>query len=119
QRRLIGARCEVAIERVVAQVGASADEPACERRPAVVEHLLERGLPVDERRLLAPEGVAIDQGAAVVLAVGRHAGISSSRGAGSVPVPFTPAYSSRQRARGRSNALLGLAPQGRGAAAFR
>ena len=52
ERLLIAARREMAVDRVVAEVGVPADEPARERRPAVVEHLLERLVPVDELRLL-------------------------------------------------------------------
>ena len=37
QRRLIGARGEMAVDGVVAEVGAAADEPARERRSAIVE----------------------------------------------------------------------------------
>ena len=55
QRLLGGARDEVAVDGVVAEVRRGADEPANERRLAVVEDLLERPAPIDELRLLGPE----------------------------------------------------------------
>ena len=72
QGRLLAPRREMAVERVVADVGRAADVPAGERRPAVIEHFLERRLPLDALRLLAPEGVTIAHGAAMHLCVTAH-----------------------------------------------
>src|SRR5262249_51641087 len=69
ERLLLAARREVAIDRVVAEIRASADEPSSEWRSCVVEHRRERRLPVDEGGLGSPEGVAIgDRPAMEVLA---------------------------------------------------
>ncbi len=59
ERLLVAARRQVAVDRVVAQVDAPADEPLGERRLRVIEHRRERRLPVDERSLAAPEGVTV------------------------------------------------------------
>jgi hypothetical protein len=72
QRLLVAARGEMTVDRVVADVGAAADEPLRERRPRVVEHRCERRLPVDQLRLVAPERVAILDGPAMELAVRCH-----------------------------------------------
>src|SRR5207247_3543028 len=72
ERLLVPARGQVAVERVVAEVGFSADEPSCEGRPAVVEHLHGRLLPVHELRLLRPETFLVLDGAPVEFAVSRH-----------------------------------------------
>ncbi|MCY1222413.1 hypothetical protein D9M72_345060 [compost metagenome] len=61
QRWLAGAGRQVAVDRVVAQVGEPADEPARKGRAAVVEHLAERGFPVDARRLFGPEPLGVGQ----------------------------------------------------------
>ena len=67
------------IDRVVAQVGLPADEPARERRMAVVADLVERPLPVDQRGLLAPEAVAVGDRASVELSVAGHHHLRVSR----------------------------------------
>src|SRR5207302_4880703 len=72
ERRLVGARREMAIDGVMAQVGAAADEPARKGRPAVIEHLRKRRLPVDQRRPFAPERIAIKQRAAIGFGVSAH-----------------------------------------------
>src|SRR5207248_2800396 len=72
ERLLVAARVQVPVERVVAEVGFSADEPAGERRPAVVEHFAGRPLPVHELRLLGPEALFVLDGPPVEFAVSRH-----------------------------------------------
>src|SRR5439155_14755519 len=72
QRRMIGACGEMPVDCVMAEIGATAYEPACERRPAVVEHAFERRVPIDERGLLAPEGLALVQRSMVCLGVCRQ-----------------------------------------------
>src|SRR5690606_26617813 len=52
---------EVTVDRVVAEIGRAADEPARERWLRIVEHALARSLPVHEPRLLGPEPLAIRQ----------------------------------------------------------
>jgi len=52
---LPAARREMAVYRVVAQIGEPADKPLRERRPAVVEDFPEWLVPVDELGLLRPE----------------------------------------------------------------
>jgi len=56
---LIAAHGKMPIHCVVAKIGGAAREPARERRPAVVEHLVEGSLPVDQMRLLRPERIAM------------------------------------------------------------
>src|SRR5258706_4233579 len=72
QRFLLPPRVEVPVERVVAEVGLAADEPAGERRPGIVEHLIERPVPVNELRLLGPEALPVLDRAPVEVPVGRH-----------------------------------------------
>ena len=72
QRWLVAPCDQVTIERVMAKIGTAADEPAREGRPAIVEHLRERRLPVDQRGALAPVGVAIGERARVAFPVGGH-----------------------------------------------
>jgi hypothetical protein len=69
ERFLIASRGEVAIDRVVAEVGFAADEPARERRAAVVEHRVERPVPVDQLRFFAPERFAVFDRTAVEIPV--------------------------------------------------
>ncbi len=71
QRVLRRSRREVPVHGVVAQVRAAAGEPARERCPARIADAVERVLPVDQRRLLGPERVAIGQRATVKVGVGR------------------------------------------------
>jgi hypothetical protein len=70
QRVLVRAGGQVAVHRVVAQVGLAAGKPLGERRLAVVAHLLVGLVPVDQLRLLGPEGVALFDRCAVELLVG-------------------------------------------------
>ena len=72
QRPLIAAHGEMAVDRVVAEIGEAADKPFREWRPAVVEHRLERLVPVHELRLLGPELLAAFDGLLVKLFVSRH-----------------------------------------------
>ena len=72
ERRLLGACREMAIDGVMAEVGAAADEPACKGRAAVIEHLRKGRLPIDQRRPLPPECVAIVQGSVMRLGVVGH-----------------------------------------------
>jgi len=60
------------VERVVAEVGLAADEPARERRPRIIEHLLVGPAPVDQLGLLGPERFAVLDRAPVELAIRRH-----------------------------------------------
>src|SRR5205085_3658611 len=64
---------------VVAQIGLATDEPARERRAAVVAHLLERPVPVHQARLLGPEAIAVAERAAVEVGVAGHGRASSLR----------------------------------------
>src|SRR6266853_1982523 len=77
----IPAHCQVPVDRVVAEVGFSSDEPSGERRPAVVEHFLGRLLPVHELRLLRPETFLVFDGSPMEFAVSRHRAHPSSSGA--------------------------------------
>ncbi len=72
QGRGVAQFVEVPVDGVVAEVGAAADEPLRERRPRMVQHLGERHMPVDERRLLAPERRRISDRSLVELLVARH-----------------------------------------------
>ena len=65
QRRLIGARSQMTVDRVVAEVGLTADEPLAKRRSGIVEHLLRRLVPVDQAGLLAPEAFHVVDGSLV------------------------------------------------------
>ncbi|VUM26484.1 hypothetical protein PGKDCPLP_04088 [Stenotrophomonas maltophilia] len=59
QCELVGALGQVAVDGVVAEIGFTTDEPAPERRVAVVEHLLRRFVPMDALGFLAPEGLRL------------------------------------------------------------
>ncbi|KAG1385024.1 hypothetical protein G6F59_017654 [Rhizopus arrhizus] len=59
QRKLVGALGQVPIDGVVAEIGFAADEPAPERRVAVIEHLLRRFVPMDALGFFAPEGLRL------------------------------------------------------------
>ena len=72
QRQLIAAFGEVAIHRVVAEVCRAADEPAPEGRLVVLQYLLGQDLPVDQLRLLGPEGFGFFDGTAVFGFVAGH-----------------------------------------------
>src|SRR5438477_11903458 len=61
----------MAVDRVVAEVGLAADEPARERRPRIVEHLLAGAMPVDQLRLLGPETFTVLDRAPVELTITR------------------------------------------------
>ena len=69
QRGPVGLGRQPAVDRVVAQVGRAADEPPRERRARVVEHALERRVPVDAAGLLGPERVSVVDRPAVDAAV--------------------------------------------------
>ena len=71
QGRLALARREMAVDSVVAEIGAATHEPAGEWRVAVVEYLRKRSLPVDQGRTLAPERIRVDKRAAMRRGVGR------------------------------------------------
>src|ERR1700761_7798508 len=62
----------MAVDRVMAQIGPAADEPARKRRIRAVEHHLERRFPMDAPRFVAPEVFRGFDGTAVELAVTGH-----------------------------------------------
>ncbi|MPM59419.1 hypothetical protein SDC9_106261 [bioreactor metagenome] len=72
QRVLVGTLGQMAVHRVVAQIGGATHEPARERRVAVVADLLGLGLPFDELGLFGPEGIAIFNRAAMEFRKTRH-----------------------------------------------
>src|SRR5438046_5292712 len=72
QRLLVAARRDVAVERVVAEAGFAADEPARKRWPRVIEDLAARLVPMDQLRLLSPETLAVLDRTAVEFGVARH-----------------------------------------------
>ncbi|MNT17557.1 hypothetical protein D3C72_1527090 [compost metagenome] len=76
QRRLVAPIGQVPVDGVVAQVGGAADEPARERRLAGVEDLLRGRVPVDQLRLLGPEGLGRVDGLAVELFIAAHRDLS-------------------------------------------
>src|SRR5690606_34029825 len=73
QRALVGPRRQVAIDRVVAQVGPATDEPLRERRVGVVADLFEGLLPIDQLRLFGPEAGAVAGRAVVDVGRAGHA----------------------------------------------
>ena len=77
QRQLVGPFGQVAVHRVVAQVGGAAGEPAPERRVVVLEDAFGRRVPVDGLGLFGPEGLRILDGTAIGLFVAHAA---TSRG---------------------------------------
>ena len=72
QRCLPGPCRKVTIDRVVAEVGRAAGEPAHEGGLAGVADRVERPLPVDERGLFGPEGVPLLERATVEFGEGGH-----------------------------------------------
>ena len=72
QRVLIAACGQMAVYRVVAQIGGATHKPARKRRVAVITNLLRRGFPVDELGLFGPKGVTIFDGATVKLCKAGH-----------------------------------------------
>ncbi|MNV88741.1 hypothetical protein D3C71_1829690 [compost metagenome] len=74
QRRLRGARQQMAVHGVVAQIGGAALKPLGKRRVAVVAHLLWRGMPVNQSGLLGPKGVTVVDGLAVEVGICGHCG---------------------------------------------
>jgi hypothetical protein len=72
QRGLVGTPLEMAIDRVVAQIGRPSGKPARKRRVAVVADLLRRGLPVNQLGLFGLKLIALLNGTAVKLSVARH-----------------------------------------------
>ena len=59
QGRLFRPRRQMAVHGVMAEIGQPADKPACKRRPAVIENLIEIALPADAAGLLAPETLRV------------------------------------------------------------
>jgi len=55
QGGLVRALRQMAVDRVMAQVGGGVDEPARERRMRIVEHARKRLLPFDQLRFFGPE----------------------------------------------------------------
>ena len=76
QRSLLRTGSQVAVDRVVAQVGRAPYKPPREGRIAVVAHLFRRGVPVDQSGLVCPESIAVVERLAVKISVGRHGGFS-------------------------------------------
>ncbi len=76
QRGLVGARREMPVDRVVADVRRAADEPAQQRRARRVEHPIERRVPVDRRGLGGPEAFRVVDAAAIDVVVERHRRVS-------------------------------------------
>ena len=72
QGDLVGPVFEVAVYRVVAQIGRPAFKPACKRRIAVIAYRLGWGLPLYALGLLGPEGVAVVDRATVKSLVVGH-----------------------------------------------
>jgi len=72
QRAVIGAFGGMAVHRIVAEIGLATREPLDERRLAVVTNGLRRRLPVNQLRLLAPEPIAIFDGATVKIRILTH-----------------------------------------------
>jgi hypothetical protein len=72
QRSLVGTVFQVAVDRVVTQIGGAADKPARKRRVAVVAHLLWRCLPVDGFGFISPKTLPVIYGAAVEICVCGH-----------------------------------------------
>ena len=72
KRRLVGAIFEMAIDRVVAQVGLATHKPARKRRIGMVTHRGVRGVPINELSLFGPKLISILDRSAVKIVVGRH-----------------------------------------------
>ena len=72
QSRLIGAVLEVAIDRVVAQIGLAAHKPFGKRRMAVVTNLLRCYGPIHQLGLLGPKGVTVIDRACVKVSKAGH-----------------------------------------------
>ena len=72
QRRLVGSGGQVAIDRVVAQVGGAAHKPAGKWRIAVVADLLGWCVPVNQGRLFSPKAITVFDGTAVKVGVACH-----------------------------------------------
>src|SRR2546426_7472326 len=112
QGLLVAARRDVAVERVVAEVGFAADEPARKRWPRVIEDRAARLLPMDQLRLLSPETLAVLDRTAVEVGVARHP--SPPCAASVKPYPgFLPLNRSTIRNR-RCATSPARAPRGRG-----
>jgi hypothetical protein len=75
ERLLVRPRRQVPVDRVVAEIGLAAHEPAPERRIRVLEDLREGLVPVDELRLRGPEAVRIVDGILIEIAIRRHRAI--------------------------------------------
>jgi hypothetical protein len=69
KRSLVGTVLEVAVHRVVAQIGGAAHKPARKWRVAVVTHLLRRCFPVDGLGFFSPKTVTVVNGSAIEICV--------------------------------------------------
>jgi len=69
---VVAAPRDVAVERVVAEVGLAADEPFRERRPGIVEDFGKSLAPMHQLRFFGPEAFAIVERTPVEIAVSRH-----------------------------------------------
>ncbi len=78
QKALVWISTEVDQTRTYTYRELAADEPARKRRLRVVQHLLERPLPVDESRLLGPEAFAVLERTSMEVAVGHPASLRRS-----------------------------------------
>ena len=76
QRILVRALTQMAVHRVVAQIGLAASEPMGKRRMAVVTDLVKRFVPVDQAGLLSPKPVTVFNGTAVKFCIRGHGGLS-------------------------------------------
>src|SRR6201999_650385 len=72
ERLLLRTIGEMAVDRVMAQVGPAAREPARKRRVRAVEHGIEWGMPMNARGFVAPEFVGRFDRTAVEFAVAGH-----------------------------------------------
>ncbi|MGF6800529.1 hypothetical protein OKW48_003961 [Paraburkholderia youngii] len=82
QRVLLCALGQMAVDRVMTEVRAAADEPAREWRLRAVEHSAEWRVPVNTLGFFAPEGFGVFDRAAVEIAVAGHRRRSSCGGSG-------------------------------------
>ena len=77
QGGLVGPLGQVAVHRVVAQIGGSTDKPLGKWGMAVIANLLRRYLPVNQLRLLCPKRFGIGDGAVMELRIACHDGLRS------------------------------------------
>ena len=76
QRVLVRAVPEVAVHRVVAQIGSAAHKPARKRRIAVVANLGGRRVPLNALGLFGPKTIPVLDGTAVKFGVSGHIVVS-------------------------------------------